>query len=216
VLTGNNLQQRPRSQHQAVWLKRAKAFDWHLETAYLQQLPVRVIVVDGPKQGFPKKAGASSVLARLLDDASWAVTEFEAGTGRSLLVRGAVPVNPTALASPDPEQSWFEGTEKQRFVLHRLREGRARRAKIATVLAKTGGCLVCEVENCGFDFKKRYGNLGEGYAQVHHLRPLSQSPTKGRDVSLDELAIVCANCHAMIHLGGECRPLTGLISGSPR
>jgi hypothetical protein len=95
-------------------------------------------------------------------------------------------------------------------------EGRARRAKIATVLAKTGGRLVCEVENCGFDFKKRYGNLGEGYAQVHHLRPLSQSPTKGRDVSLDELAIVCANNHAMIHLGGECRPLTGLISGSRR
>ena len=29
----------------------------------------------------------------------------------------------------------------------------------------------------------------------------------GREVKLKDLAVVCANCHAMIHIGGKCRPL---------
>jgi predicted HNH restriction endonuclease len=60
----------------------------------------------------------------------------------------------------------------------------------------------------------RHGALDEGYAQVHHLLPLSTSPREGREVSLKDLAVVCANCHVMIHIGGHCRPLTGLITSS--
>ncbi|WP_422110022.1 hypothetical protein [Bradyrhizobium elkanii] len=42
--------------------------------------------------------------------------------------------------------------------------------------------------------------------------PLHKAPKEGRQVLLKDLAIVCANCHAMIHTGGQCRPLEGLIS----
>jgi predicted HNH restriction endonuclease len=78
--------------------------------------------------------------------------------------------------------------------------------------SKNGGRLICEAPNCGFDFLKRYGAIGEGYAQIHHLEPLSAAPRIGRIITLDKLAVVCANCHAMIHVGGQCRPLASLIS----
>ena len=121
------------------------------------------------------------------------------------------PVSPQIATSPDIELAWFEGSERHKFVLHRQREGRARRAKLADALAKNNGRLICEVKNCRFDFRKRYGDLGKGSAHVHHLKPLSASPNRGRKVSLEDFAVVCANCHAMIHLGGKCRSLTGLI-----
>lgn len=111
----------------------------------------------------------------------------------------------------DSEFDGFEGKMKRRFVAHRFRENRLRHAKIREALLTNKGKLVCEVPRCGFDFEKRYGKVGAGYAQVHHLRLLSSVPKKGIRTKLSDLAIVCANCHAMIHKGGECRPLKDLI-----
>jgi 5-methylcytosine-specific restriction enzyme A len=110
----------------------------------------------------------------------------------------------------DIEKSWFEGWKLPAFVFHRRREGMARREKIRDVINRTGK-LVCEVPKCGFDFEQRYGKLGKGYAQVHHLEPLSKSPKEGKVTKLSDLAIVCANCHVMIHIGGDCQSLKGLI-----
>ncbi len=202
----------PRTSQEVVWAMRRAEFDKHIQLAYLQQLPLRVIVVDG-KQGDPKAANpkASRVAARLLDPVAWAITECNLATGECVLVRGEKPSNP-ASSSADMELSWFEGSSKRAFVNHRRREARARREKIYEALRQNEGKLICEVPNCGFDFKARYGTLGDGYAQVHHLELLSKSPKKGREVKLQDLAIVCANCHAIIHLGGECRPLEGLIT----
>jgi 5-methylcytosine-specific restriction protein A len=67
------------------------------------------------------------------------------------------------------------------------------------------------VPNCGFDFAKTYGETGKGYAHVHHTIPLNEAPNEGMVVPLDKLAIVCANCHAMIHRGGVCRPMDKLL-----
>lgn len=58
------------------------------------------------------------------------------------------------------------------------------------------GRLVCEA--CGFDFSAFYGKLGEGYCEVHHKIPLASLDGK-RITKLDDLAIVCSNCHRMIH-----------------
>ena len=56
--------------------------------------------------------------------------------------------------------------------------------------------LQCEV--CLFDFEKRYGPRGHGFIEAHHTRALAtlmeDSTTKA-----EELALVCANCHRMIH-----------------
>jgi predicted HNH restriction endonuclease len=38
------------------------------------------------------------------------------------------------------------------------------------------------------------------------------------ETGLDDLIVVCANCHAMIHVGGECRSpesLGALLSKQP-
>ncbi len=111
----------------------------------------------------------------------------------------------------DEELEAFEGKPRKYFVIHRHRESSLRRAKIRNVLQNNRGKLVCEVAGCGFDFAKRYGDIGQGYAHVHHLRPLGHAAGKGVKTNLRQLAIVCANCHAMIHLGGKNRKLNSLI-----
>jgi 5-methylcytosine-specific restriction enzyme A len=81
--------------------------------------------------------------------------------------------------------------------LHKRRERNPTvvRRKKATVLHQTGR-LACEA--CDFDFEVRYGQLGTGFAECQHRAPLSQLGGATR-MTLDELAIICANCHRMIH-----------------
>jgi hypothetical protein len=110
----------------------------------------------------------------------------------------------------DPELAAMEGEQRRRFVVHRRREWRLRHAKIHDALLRGRGRLVCEVPKCRFDFAKVYGELGHGYAHVHHKKPLADR-TAASETRLADLAIVCANCHAMIHAGGECRDLESLI-----
>lgn len=111
----------------------------------------------------------------------------------------------------DPELAALEGTLRLRLVKHRQRERALREAKIAAAQAASAdGRIRCEVPGCGFDFEEQYGRAGQGFAHVHHTRPLSEfdGPIV---VSLSELAVVCANCHSIIHRGGECRELATLV-----
>lgn len=104
-----------------------------------------------------------------------------------------------------------EGKFSVRLVKHRSRERALRAAKLADFATKSADRrLKCEVPGCGFDFEERYGELGRGFAHVHHLCPLADAagPIHTR---LEDLAVVCANCHAMIHSGGETRALNRLI-----
>ena len=59
-------------------------------------------------------------------------------------------------------------------------------------------------------FESVYGEVGAGFAEVHHLRPLAEMDGPV-ETTLDDLAVVCANCHRMIRLGGECRAMKGLV-----
>lgn len=80
---------------------------------------------------------------------------------------------------------------------HKMRErdqGLAKKKK-AQVFENTGK-LECEV--CGFDFSAKYGELGEGFAECHHTKPLS-TLKPGEKTKLSDLAVVCANCHRMLH-----------------
>lgn len=85
-------------------------------------------------------------------------------------------------------------------ILTRIHVARERSRKIVNmkkcaVLDKTG-LLECEV--CGFDFQNIYGAIGEGFAECHHLRPVSELQS-GDKTKLNDLSILCANCHRMIH-----------------
>ncbi|MEX2128575.1 MAG: HNH endonuclease [Xanthobacteraceae bacterium] len=54
----------------------------------------------------------------------------------------------------------------------------------------------CQV--CNFSFEERYGELGREFIEVHHLVPIG-SPTGLRTSTVDDVRVVCANCHRMIH-----------------
>ena len=111
----------------------------------------------------------------------------------------------------DTELTALEGEERMALVRHRKREQSLRDAKVLEARKSGSGKLKCEVPKCGFDFEVVYGELGRDYAQVHHLKPLADR-TNPSQTKLDDLAVVCANCHVMIHRGGKCRSLDGLIS----
>lgn len=67
--------------------------------------------------------------------------------------------------------------------------------KKAQVL-KVSGKLKCEV--CTFDFSEKYGDLGYGFCEAHHKKPLSDA-NREIETKLEDLAILCSNCHRMIH-----------------
>ncbi|MFT4086450.1 MAG: HNH endonuclease [Gordonia sp. (in: high G+C Gram-positive bacteria)] len=98
------------------------------------------------------------------------------------------------LDDDDASASAFEGAVARRIVAHRERDPKLRRKKIAQS-RQDRGSISCET--CGFDFEETYGELGHGYTHVHHIVPLHVSGPVITD--LDDLVLVCANCHAMVH-----------------
>jgi hypothetical protein len=84
--------------------------------------------------------------------------------------------------------------ERRHYV--RERNPKLRAAKIDEALAMHGR-VACEV--CGFDFERTYGSRGARYAECHHVLPLHASGET--TTRLDDLAVLCANCHRMIHRG---------------
>lgn len=58
------------------------------------------------------------------------------------------------------------------------------------------GRLSCD--GCSFDFADSYGACGKGFIECHHTKPVSQM-RNGETTRLTDLALVCSNCHRMIH-----------------
>ena len=86
-------------------------------------------------------------------------------------------------------------------ILTRIHRARERNQKLVTKRKlerrkETGGALTCEV--CDFDFSAVYGNRGDGFAECHHKIPLAESGST--KTKLQDLAVLCANCHRMIHV----------------
>jgi predicted HNH restriction endonuclease len=81
--------------------------------------------------------------------------------------------------------------------LHRIRERNR-----ALILAKKKDVLkklhrLC-CEACGFDFETKYGPVAEGIIDVHHTKPL-HTLSEGTTTKLEDLALLCANCHRVVH-----------------
>jgi 5-methylcytosine-specific restriction enzyme A len=92
----------------------------------------------------------------------------------------------------------FETQEGQLLTrTHRYRE-RDRKIvlKKKNKTLKETGSLQCEV--CEFDFRERYGDHGDGFIECHHTKPVSEINV-GEKTTLDDLSLVCSNCHRMIH-----------------
>lgn len=81
-----------------------------------------------------------------------------------------------------------------------LRRERSRTLRLSKISAVEEAGLPIECEVCGFDFFRIYGELGRSYIEVHHRTPLHISGEV--ESTLPDLALLCANCHRMIHRRG--------------
>lgn len=91
--------------------------------------------------------------------------------------------------------SFPEGKEKLRIHIYKERNPRlVLEAKKKFI--KQNSRLFCEI--CGFDFEKEYGEIGKDFIEAHHLEPISEI-IEEKESKIDELLMVCSNCHKMIH-----------------
>lgn len=86
-------------------------------------------------------------------------------------------------------------TEVRRYRMHR----RIDRHPEASKAAKLYHGTTCQ--GCDFNFSEKYGELGLGFIEAHHLRPLS-TLEEGIPVKYNiatDFVVLCSNCHRMIH-----------------
>lgn len=148
-------------------------------------------------QGAPTRGGGrdAEVLGQFIADRTRMTALAREIRSRIASQPPASPVEDPDVEDPDVEElSAHEGRVLAVTHLRRERDPKLRQAKLAAVLAE-GGSIACEV--CRFDFHAAYGDLGEGYIEVHHVLPLHASgPVLTR---LTDLSLICSNCHRMIH-----------------
>jgi hypothetical protein len=190
--------QRPEPEH-----TRALNMDTAIQTAIREDLPIRVVVLAGKRRGDPDSPaeGPSKVSGRLLDPIKWGVETYDAQTGQCRLRRGLQfhMAGPPAVRPPDIDQDAVSGVEgRKRWVQHfrRERDRNIVNQKKARVRVETGR-LACEA--CNFDFAQFYHPLAQDFCEVHHRKPLSELE-EGTETRLEDLAILCSNCHRVIHL----------------
>lgn len=95
--------------------------------------------------------------------------------------------------------SLIEGAVRQITVNAYERNATARRQCLA---AWGTDCCIC-----GFSFGAVYGPEADDYIHVHHTRPLSEIGHEYQVDPLEDLRPVCPNCHAVLHMGGNCRSI---------
>lgn len=98
---------------------------------------------------------------------------------------------------PDIDRYLSSSEGNPRLVAHLRRERNASLVKAKKkMILKATGKLRCEV--CKFDFSETYGEYGEDFCEVHHLKQLSKADGVVK-TELQDLAVVCSNCHRIIH-----------------
>jgi 5-methylcytosine-specific restriction enzyme A len=117
-------------------------------------------------------------------------------------IRDAVTSGHVTLTQVDEASNeTYEDEAQEGKILTAMHHRRERNGKLVEKakserMAKTGK-LCCE--GCGFDFSKVYGLRGVGFIEAHHRIPLHEADVKGRNTKISDLALLCANCHRMIH-----------------
>lgn len=123
---------------------------------------------------------------------------FPKKTGRRKIDKTPLPTNSNNKIMVFDE-TVSEGKEfvKSVKVRERSRKLRDKAVQYYTV----NGKISCDI--CGFDFHDNYGELGKGYIEIHHKKPVymieSDDQEKVMSEALKNLAPVCPNCHRMLH-----------------
>jgi hypothetical protein len=105
-------------------------------------------------------------------------------------------VDALILLDEDEESAYPEG--RARYRMHRSLERDQGISRKAKEKRKAEGKLICEV--CEFDFEEVYGARGDGYIEAHHKVPVSLLDGS-KKTRVSDIALVCSNCHRMLHRG---------------
>jgi HNH endonuclease len=88
-----------------------------------------------------------------------------------------------------------EGKKQQ--TIHYRRERSAKLVKhVKSEFKRKHGRLYCEA--CEFDFERTYGQVGVDFIEAHHVIPVSELQP-GSKTRPSDMALVCSNCHRMLH-----------------
>jgi len=178
---------------------------------------LRVFPIEAELAGNPRFRSYASVAAKLAnfmsidpsnsgglthagsEDADvWA--EFYGDVDRLRKVASAIRqavLEPSTGELPPPPPDCTEAAEGALLTRMHFAHERSRRiVEAKKARAAAVGQLTCNV--CGFDFEVTYGVIGRGFIECHHRLPLSDLAA-GHRTKLADLALVCANCHRMIH-----------------
>jgi 5-methylcytosine-specific restriction protein A len=98
------------------------------------------------------------------------------------------------LHDPLDDAEKMSGPEGREYI-HLAR--RYERNKMLRELAISLKGYTCSI--CGFNFSRKYGTIGENFAEVHHIIPLSEVRGDRSTDPRKDLVIVCSNCHSMLH-----------------
>ena len=108
----------------------------------------------------------------------------------TIIFGGEIPAIPMINEDEEfPEGRYFWGW-------HRQVERNQTLVQKAKAQAKKDGKLHCWA--CGFDFAKKYGAHGQDFIECHHTIPV-MSLIESSSTKISDLAMVCSNCHRMLH-----------------
>jgi Predicted restriction endonuclease len=92
------------------------------------------------------------------------------------------------------EKKELTAIEKKQYRLH------FRIERNTSIAKKVKAIKGYKCEACQFDFISKYGELGDKFIEAHHLRPISSLNVGKFKVNIEsDFAVLCSNCHSMIH-----------------
>lgn len=107
---------------------------------------------------------------------------LDSATAMTPLARSAEPEDDDGRDEGGPILRLHKSTERDPAVVRKFKRN-----------LKSFECAVC---NC--DFETSYGEIGRGYIECHHTKPIGDRKAAEKTRQKD-LAALCSNCHRMIH-----------------
>lgn len=127
-------------------------------------------------------------LTDLLGEAGIRQNTFRARSGRSkdAIVEALIRLieHPRTVSAAEQRRTRERCSVWERSVTNRER-----------MLQKSDGRCEC----CAADLRGRFPDIGEGALEVHHRKALSANQADRTQTSLDDLAVLCATCHRLVH-----------------
>lgn len=173
----------------AAWARRAQRLDDAIQIALRDNLPVRVILLEGDIRQKEVLGGVpSNVSHRELDPEPWTITEYDWNTGAVELARGILAAR--YVDQFDLDQADKSGPERrERNTSAFVRDPAVRRRAL---LRAAGRCELCG--QAGFRM-----DSGALYLETHHVIPLSENGTD----DARNVAALCAHDHRRAHFAED-------------